>query len=351
MSRASLFSLLLILTFLWNVNTLNHCTPECTERRNVIVIVGRGGLNERLFVYSKMSGVANYLCAHLIFPSPCESLAARYNRYRSVSCNMTWSDFIMIRPSEACGDDMIIKAEMNITGLAIVNNISTAVNFKKEHRIPFIWTLGDEIIITPTANLLFNITKYIQRDMLSTRHDPILSQSRRHVVDFNDLESIFDMSPLIVQHTEKIMKNNNLFENNFIVFQVRRGDLKRLCTNSELDGIPLHLHNVFKNCPSFNSTTKTVSAQMAHMPVVFFSDEGNYIYRSEVMRAFHEIGFRDIIDGDFIIREYIQDTLTEQYDNNYVIFRVATVIQKNTNKLVQIHGHHGCGVNKRLCES
>lgn len=340
MASQTLLLLLVVMICFSFGNTLKFCDAECSERRNTIVIIGRGGLNERLFLYSKMSGVANYLCAQLAIPSPHESLAAHYNRYKTISRNMTWQDFMVMQaPRHHCGDDSIVIQSVSGTsksGLLVVSNISAAVNCKTQD-ISFVWVMHDEIVRTPTANLLSNITTYVQNDILS----------RGISWQLSDLDVTFDMSPFMRNHSKQIIANSNLTMNQFIVFHVRRGDLKRLC-NSELEHIPSVLQHAFRNCPFYDSTTNTVSTELSHLPVVFFSDDGNFIYRSEVMRAIREIGFVTSIDGDYVIQQYVQDELSEMYFNNYVTFRIATAIQLYTDKIIQVHGHHGCG-QSQLC--
>jgi hypothetical protein len=310
--------------------------------------MGRNGINERLSLYSKMSGVANYLCAHLVIPSPCDSLSARYNRYKPVSCNLTWTDLVVMQKSRHCDDDIIIiQSSTDFTadtnGLAVVTNISAALGFKVQ-RTPFLWVVRDEIVRTATSNLFANITNYLQYDM-SSRYQQSSSGVR---LQLSDLDYSFHMSPSMLQHSQQIMKNSHLTANNFIAFYVRRGDLKRTC-NSDLDEIPEVLGTAFRDCPFYNSTTKFISKGISDMPVILFSDENSFIYRSEVMRATREYGFHNTIDGDYIIREYVQDELPDVFqNNNYITFRIATAIQMQTSKLIQMHGHHGCGSSK-LC--
>jgi hypothetical protein len=337
--------------------TWKFCDSECSQRKSSIIIMGRGGLNERLSIFRKMSGVVNYLCAHLIIPSPFESLAARYNRYSFVSQNMTWEDLVVMQKSPHCDDKIITQSltgsitDTNTDGLTVVNNVVDAVSCKSQNT-PFVWTLHDEIMASSTPNnLLSNVTQHLQLDLLYRfrhRHPLPNHSSSSSSLSLSDLESSFEMAPLMLQHSARIMKNNHLTANDFIVFRVRRGDLKRTC-NSELDVIPRVLEEALKGCPFYNSTTKSVSEDMSRVPVLFFSDEGSYIYRSEAMREIRQYGFQRTLDGDSLVQEFVRDELSEVFqNNNYVTFRIDTALQMQTRKLILMHGHHGCG-HSSLC--
>lgn len=354
MASRTFFSVLVflaLLTFVSFSNAFKFCDTECSKRKNIILILGRGGINERLFLYSKMSGVANYLCAHLVIPSPYEALAARYNRYKFVSRNITWRDFVVMQtPKHHCGEDTndVIQSDAETSGLVMVNNVSTAVSFKTQG-ISFVWELHDELFRTATANLLWNITTYVQNDILS-RHPQ--SSSSGIGWQLSDLDVTFGMSPLMLHHSERIMTSNKFTAHEFIVFHVRRGDLKHLC-NTDPEAISKALEYALGNCPFFisnsNGNTKALSAHVSRMPVLLFSDEGSFIYRSEVRHEIREFGFENVIDGDYLIQEYVQSELSDIYMNNYVTYRIATAIQMQTDKLIQIHGHHGCG-NRKMCD-
>ena len=111
-----------------------------------------------------------------------------------------------------------------------MNNVIQAVGLKAQ-KIPCVWTLHDEIMTSPTANLLSNITQYLQHDLQSRRPEVSIA------FQWSDLDYSFEMSPLMLQHSLQIMKKHEIIANNFILFRVRRGDLKRIC-NSELGAMP-----------------------------------------------------------------------------------------------------------------
>ena len=63
---------------------------------------------------------------------------------------------------------------------------------------------------------------------------------------------------------------------------------------------------------------------MSEMPVLLFSDEVSYIYRSEVMREVREFGFKRTLDGDSMVQEDMRDQeLPARLQNNFVTFRNA----------------------------
>jgi len=140
------------------------------------------------------------------------------------------------------------------------------------------------------------------------------------------------------------MTRLHLSSDNFIILHIRRNDLKRGC-NSELDAIPTALDRVLRGCSLYNSTSRSVYGDLQELPVVLFSDESAFIYRSEVMRAVRDYGFQHTIDGDYVVHEYIEDEMSEIYLNNYVIFRMMTAMQMKTKKIILMHAHHGCGTS------
>lgn len=342
--------------------SMKFCSSECSARKSEIIIIGRGGISERLSTYSKMSGVAAFLCARLVIPHPAGALAARYNNYSPVSGELAWSDLVEIqKPSLYCDQDVIIQSSSSSSstttatdslttvgtgGLRVAHNVSEALNLKATGT-PFVWTLGDEIVTTPSRNLIRNITLHLQSVMSASRSDEVSPPFPTHI---GELEFVFVISPLILRHSRDIMQNSNISTttpDSFIALHVRRGDLKRAC-NSEIDAIPALLDSSLRTCPDYNTSTRTVSSALSLTPFLLFSDEGSVVYRSEVMREVRQLGFAAVVDGDWEIRQYALDRLPEKFHNNFVTFHIASAIRLHTRLKILLHGHRGCGHSK-LC--
>jgi hypothetical protein len=90
------------------------CENVCPfGRSSVILMPGARGISDRIHAFYVMATFANYLCATVVVPPPCEALDPIHNHGVNVSCSLRWSDYVLFRNKCSINGPALVTTRQN----------------------------------------------------------------------------------------------------------------------------------------------------------------------------------------------------------------------------------------------